>query len=190
MVRKIKSYLALRKQLFDLVLWRKSRITRVWMNTWTVILVICAFCSLLSNQWPEPTYTEFIPSALFCEATMIFLCRRYPFPVRLSFWRLAFFPSIGIWLPYVIRLVFGNPGNHPFHELIKQKLGMEVNLQLAQPGQVENTNGVIKTAYFCLGCTAAVVVTSLFFGSKHIDVCEPAHYEVYKRQVKNKERKI
>jgi hypothetical protein len=159
------------------------------MNTWTAILILCAFCSLLSNQWLEPTYVEFIPSALLCEATLIFLCRRYPFPVRLSFLRLAFFPSIGIWLPYVIRLLFGHPGNYPFNELIKQKLGIELNLQIAKPGQVENTNGVIETAYFCLGCTAVVVVTSLFFGSRHVDVFEPAHYGAYKRQLRTKSRK-
>jgi hypothetical protein len=163
--------------------------TRIWMHAWTLIVMLCAFCSLLSNQWPEPTYVEFIPSALLCEVTLIFLCRRYPFPVRLSFLRLAFFPSIGIWLPYIVRLLFGHPGNHPLHDWIKRKLGMDLILQIAQPGQFENANGVIETAYFCLGCTLVVVLTSLLFGSRNIDVFMPAHYEAYKRQLKARHRK-
>jgi hypothetical protein len=179
-------YLRVWTRIADSILWRRSRVTVTWRKSWAVALVLCGLCIFFSNHWPDQPWAEFLPSGLGCEALLILLCKEAPFPARLSFWRLGFFPVAGVWLPFVIRVLFGNSDEGPFDAYVFGKLHIHVPrvsvpaaLFRLRPGWMH-----FSPVLACVGWTICILVTARLLGTGELDFFTPAHLKAYKQTLK------
>jgi hypothetical protein len=174
-------YLRIRKRLFDWALWKGSPVTDVWRWVWTVAIILCSFCIYFSGHWWNQPWAEFLPSGLISEATLVLLCEKCPFPVRLSFWRLSFFPVIGVWLPYLIRVLYGHSNAGPFESYFQKILHLPAP-RVAEPAAFFPYGWMhFAPELACLGCTICIVVTARSFGTGSLDFFAPAHLTAYRR---------
>jgi hypothetical protein len=147
-------------RIVDLLLGRNYPQTPVWRRWWMVAFIASAFCSLLHIFAHRP-WLEFIPGWAIGEVTLIALFMGVPFPVYLSVWRLFLFPTTCVWLPYFIRLVFGDAESHPFSKFFEDHFGLKFIPKMYPPDVGDPAYGALRMAKVCLGFTFAVLVTAV-----------------------------
>jgi hypothetical protein len=168
-VDKVNRWWKLWKKFCKFLFCSDSPAAMAWTWTWAAALILCALCSFLSNmslRWfftEGKPWTEFVPSCLICELSLILLCAIRPLPVKLSFVRMGIFPIFGVWLPYGIRFFCGGSPFDTFAEHLKKEHGINLDsLVLEQPG-------ASSPAWLCLGCSIVVAATALLFNIRRPD---------------------
>ena len=154
-------------------------VTRTWRNTWLVTLILCAGCIFLSRPFLSRPWIGFLPAALISDAVLIQLCRKARFPERVAFWRLGFLPVLGVWVPYLIRLLIGDPDSGPLAFLF-QKFNLPRNLVFLPAQDYSEGWMHYSPQLTCALCTVAILVTARIFGTGAFDLFAPAHLEADK----------
>ena len=99
--------LELWKRLFKWILPSGSRTTDEWRRILTPVLIGCLFCAFFKAVLPVSlSWVEYVPAGLITEFALIYLCIRIPFAIPVSFQNRAAFPIFGLWLPFIIQLLF------------------------------------------------------------------------------------
>ena len=164
--------------LFECVLWRRSKVTTVWRQVWTVGCILCCFCIFGPVRSFQQPWQDFLLSGFGCEIVLLLLCLQQPFPSRLSFWRLAFFPTIGVWAPYLIRVVLGPEQETPWDKLReKHKIPIPKIWEPDAYYRLTDSHCWLRFSpqLACLVFTLLIVATSLWFGTFKLDFCAADH---------------
>jgi hypothetical protein len=119
--------------LFKRVLPSGSKTTREWRRIWTPVLIGCSFCALFKAVLPIAlAWVEYLPAGFISEVSLIYLCICVPFALRVAFWRLATFPIVGLWLPFLVQIL-SSWFSATFNAVLEKHLGFSLPFRLQSP---------------------------------------------------------
>ena len=131
--------------------------TFIWSKYWVVTLFLSALCVFIRGRISiRREWISYLPSGALCVGVLIYLQLRFPFPTRISFWKMAVIPVIGVWLPYTIQTI-GSPPLAFLSHIVEKLLDWKSFPRFAPPWAYGN--GVVNTLV-CVALTVAVGVTA------------------------------